>query len=478
MKAWGGRFSEPPDDLAADFGRSIEVDTELALDDLQGSIAHVGALARAGLLTPEEAAVLIAGLHGLESDVAAGAIVWDPALEDVHLNLEMALLARIGPVAGKLHTGRSRNDQVATDVRLWLRRRIGDIDAAIVAFERSLVGLAMRHPDTIMPGHTHVQPAQPILFAHHLLAYVEMAERDRGRFADAARRANVSPLGSGAFAGAGFSLDRESVARELGFDGVTRNSIDAVGDRDFAVESIAAAALTMVHLSRLAEEIVWWSNPRFGFLRPSDAFSTGSSMMPNKRNPDPAELVRGRTAGVIGQLTGALTLLKGLPASYQRDLQEDKPALFATLRVLESSLLVMAGMISGMHVDGARMTAVAGDGHTTATAVADTLVELGVPFRTAHGIVGSLVAAADEAAITLDALPDTVIGTALRDAGDPAATLLVDPGIGARLRDAASVPGALARFDVIGGTAPARVATELAAAAARLGVSATAPGRS
>jgi len=471
MKAWGGRFSEPPDDLAADFGRSIEVDTELALDDLQGSIAHVGGLARAGLLTPDEAAALIAGLHGLEADVAAGAIVWDPALEDVHLNLEMALLARIGSVAGKLHTGRSRNDQVATDVRLWLRRRIGDIDAAIVAFERALVGLALQHSDTIMPGHTHVQPAQPILFAHHLLAYVEMAERDRGRFADAARRANVSPLGSGAFAGAGFPLDRESVARELGFDGVTRNSIDAVGDRDFAVESIAAAALTMVHLSRLAEEIVWWSNPRFGFLRPSDAFSTGSSMMPNKRNPDPAELVRGRTAGVIGQLTGALTLLKGLPASYQRDLQEDKPPLFATFRVLESSLLVMAAMIAGMRVDGARMTAVAGDGHTTATAVADTLVELGVPFRTAHGIVGSLVAAADDAAITLDALPDAVISTALRDAGDPTATLLVDdPGIGARLRDAASVPGALARFDVIGGTAPARVATELAAAAERLGL--------
>ena len=319
----------------------------------------------------------------------------------------MALAARIGPLAGKLHTGRSRNDQVATDLRLWLRRRIADLDEALLGLERALVGLATRHADVVMPGHTHVQPAQPILFAHHLLAYVEMAERDRGRFADAARRANVSPLGSGAFAGAGYRLDRESVAAELGFDGVTHNSIDAVGDRDFVVESLAAAALAMVHLSRLAEEIVWWSNPRFGFLRPSDAFSTGSSMMPNKRNPDPAELVRGRTAGVIGQLTGCADPAQGIcPASYQRDLQEDKPPLFAAFRVLEASLRVMAGMLAGLRVDGARMTAVAGDGYTTATAVADTLVELGVPFRAAHGIVGAMVAAAETAGVTLDALPD------------------------------------------------------------------------
>ncbi len=374
-------------------------------------------------------------------------------------------------MAGKLHTGRSRNDQVATDLRLWLRRRIGDLDGALLGLERALVLLARRHELVIMPGHTHVQPAQPVLFAHHLLAYVEMAERDRGRFADAARRANVSPLGSGAIAGAGFRIDREAVAAELGFEGVTRNSIDAVGDRDFVVESMAAVALSMVHLSRLAEEIVWWSNPRFGFLRPSDAFSTGSSMMPNKRNPDPAELVRGRTASVIGQLTGMLTLLKGLPASYQRDLQEDKPPLFAAFRVLESSLLVMTGLISGLVVDGERMRAAAGDGFTTATAVADTLVELGVPFRSAHGIVGSLVAAAEAGGITLDTLPDAVIADALRASDDAAARRAADDDtIPDRLRRAATVEGALARFDVIGGTAPGRVAAELTAAEARLGL--------
>ncbi|MEZ4595855.1 MAG: argininosuccinate lyase, partial [Chloroflexota bacterium] len=392
MKAWGGRFSEAPDAMAAEFGRSIEVDAELALDDLAGSIAHVHGLERAGLLTGQEARTLVDGLHGLEAEVRAGSIAWDPELEDVHMNLEMALLARIGPVAGKLHTARSRNDQVATDLRLWLRRRVGELDALLLDFERALVRLARAHVTAVMPGHTHVQPAQPVLFAHHLLAYVEMAERDRGRFTDALRRADLSPLGSGAFAGAGFPLDREAVAAELGFGGVTRNSIDAVGDRDLVVETLAAAALAMVHLSRLAEEVVWWTNPRFGYLRPSDAFSTGSSMMPNKRNPDPAELVRGRTAAVIAWLTGSLVLLKGLPASYQRDLQEDKPALFGALRTLEASLRVMTGLVTGMRVDEARMAEAAGEGYTTATAVADALVERGVPFRIAHGVAGRLVA--------------------------------------------------------------------------------------
>jgi argininosuccinate lyase len=471
MKAWGGRFSEAPDALAAEFGRSFEVDAELALDDLAGSIAHVHGLERAGLLSAVEASALVGGLRGLEAEVRGGTRAWDPELEDVHMNLEMALLARIGPVAGKLHTARSRNDQVATDLRLWLRRRIGELDASLVGFERALVRLARAHDTTVMPGHTHVQPAQPVLFAHHLLAYVEMAERDRGRFADALGRANLSPLGSGAFAGAGFRLDREAVATELGFGGVTRNSIDAVGDRDLVVETLSAAALAMVHLSRLAEEIVWWSNPRFGYLRPSDAFSTGSSMMPNKRNPDPAELVRGRTAQVIGALTGSLILLKGLPASYQRDLQEDKPALFGALRTLEASVRVMTGLVAGLHVDEARMAAAAGEGFTTATAVADALVEQGVPFRVAHGVAGRLVAAAEGAGVGLDEVPGDAIVEALRAAEDPTAQALAsEPGIGGVLRAAATVEGALARFDVIGGTAPSRVAAELDIAERRLGL--------
>src|SRR4026209_358293 len=327
MRLWGGRFAEENDQRVADFTRSIELDRELAADDIAGSIAHVRALGRAGLLTDDEVAELVRGLEGLASEVAAGSLAWDPDLEDVHLNLESALAERIGSVAGKLQTGRSRNDQVTTDLRLWSRRAIDRPAAGLLDFERSLVALAEREGTAVLPGTTHIQPAQPVLFAHHLLAYVEMAERDRGRLADARRRLNVSPLGAGALAGAGYPLDREATAAELGFDGVTANSLDAVGDRDFVVEALAAVALGMVHLSRLAEEITWWSNPRFGFIRVSDAFSTGSSIMPNKKNPDPAELVRGRSARVIGAMTAVLTMLKGLPLGYQRDLQEDKAPL-------------------------------------------------------------------------------------------------------------------------------------------------------
>ncbi|MEO7230220.1 MAG: argininosuccinate lyase, partial [Candidatus Limnocylindrales bacterium] len=345
MRLWGGRFSEENDQRVADFTRSIEVDAGLAADDLAASIAHVRGLGRAGLLTGEEVDELVGGLTGLAEDVAAGRIDWDPSLEDVHMNLEAALAARIGPVAGKLHTGRSRNDQVATDMRLWTRRAIDRLDAANVVFELALVELAERERDVVLPGTTHIQPAQPVLFAHHLLAYVEMVERDRGRLADARGRTNVSPLGAGALAGAGYPLDREATARELGFDGVTANSLDAVSDRDFVVETLGAIALGMVHLSRLAEELTWWSNPSFGFVRASDAFSTGSSMMPNKKNPDPAELVRGRTAGVIGAVAGMLTLIKGLPLAYQRDLQEDKPAFFAAVATLDTSLGVMVGLV-------------------------------------------------------------------------------------------------------------------------------------
>jgi argininosuccinate lyase len=469
MKLWGGRFGEENDARVADFTRSIETDAQMALDDLRGSIAHVRGLGRTGLLTDDEVAQLVAGLEGLAGEVEAGTIEWDPALEDVHMNLEAALAERIGPLAGKLHTGRSRNDQVATDLRLWLRRAIDRLNGAILDMERALVGLADRDGQAILPGTTHIQPAQPVLLAHHLLAYVEMLERDRARLADARRRANVSPLGAGALAGAGYPIDREAVAADLDFEGVTANSLDAVSDRDFVVETIAAAALGMVHLSRLAEEITWWSNPRFGFVRVADAFSTGSSMMPNKRNPDPAELVRGRTAGVIGAVAATLTLLKGLPLAYQRDLQEDKRPLFEAMATWETSLGVMAGLIETLTVDRDRMRAAAGEGYTTATAVADALVRRGVPFRTAHHVVGSLVAEAEEAGIGLDEVPDSMIGLALGAAGDETARRLVgEEGIGDAIRAAASVEGAVASCDVVGGTAPARVAEALAAARSRL----------
>ncbi len=460
MQLWGGRFSEENDPRVADFTRSIELDRELALDDIAGSIAHVRGLGRAGLLAPTEVDELVAGLDGLRADVEAGSIEWDPALEDVHLNLEAALADRIGSVAGKLHTGRSRNDQVATDLRLWTKRACDRLDSAALDMERALVGLAEREGDAVLPGSTHIQPAQPVLLAHHLLAYVEMLERDRGRLADARRRLDLSPLGSGALAGAGYPLDREATARDLGFAGVTANSLDAVSDRDFVVEVLAAVALSMVHLSRLAEEVTWWSNPRFGFVRVSDAFSTGSSMLPNKRNPDPAELVRGRTAGVIGALTGTLTLLKGLPLAYQRDLQEDKAPLFAAVSTLETSLGIMAGLVDTLTIDRDRMRQAAAEGYTTATAVADALVRRGVPFRSAHHIVGSLVAQAEEEGIGLDALPDAMVGIALGASGDPtAAALAADPGIGDALRAAADLDGALAAADVIGGTAPDRGST-------------------
>jgi len=470
MRLWGGRFAEATDPRVADFTRSIDVDRELASDDLAGSIAHVRGLGRAGLLTDDEVAALVGGLEALAEDVGEGRIAWDPALEDVHLNLEAALRQRIGPVAGKLHTGRSRNDQVATDLRLWTRRAIDRLDEALVAFERALVGLAERDGEAVLPGTTHIQPAQPVLLGHHLLAYVEMAERDRGRLADARRRLNVSPLGSGALAGAGYPLDREAVAAELGFDGVTANSIDAVSDRDFVAETIGAAALGMVHLSRFAEEITWWSNPRFGFVRVADSFSTGSSMMPNKRNPDPAELVRGRAARVIGEVGGILGLLKGLPLAYQRDLQEDKPLLFDALATYESSLLVMTGLVETLRVDRDRMRAAANEGFTTATAVADALVRRGVPFRIAHHVVGELVAAVEAAGVGLDELPDDVVVSALAASEDPVATgLAEEPGIAPALRTAAGLDGALASCDVIGGTAPARVRAAVAAARARLG---------
>jgi len=472
MQRWGGRFTDVTDKRVVDFTRSIEVDAQLAADDLEGSIAHVRGLGRAGILAAPEVQALVEGLRALALEIEAGEMAWDPALEDVHMNLEAALEARIGPLARKLHTGRSRNDQVATDLRLWTRRAIDRLNEAILAFERALVGLAEREVEAILPGTTHIQPAQPVLLAHHLLAYVEMFDRDRGRLADARRRLNVSPLGSGALAGAGYPLDREATARELGFEGVTANSMDAVSDRDFVVEVLAAVALSMVHLSRLAEEITWWSNPAFGFVRVADAFSTGSSMMPNKRNPDPAELVRGRAAGSIAALTAMLGILKGLPLTYQRDLQDDKPLLFGTVATFEASLGVMSGLVETLAIDAAVMRAAADEGFTTATAAADALVGRGLAFRSAHHVVGALVAAAEARAVGLAAVTDEEVVSALRSVGDEAAVALAGEageGVGELVRSAASVEGALAAADVIGGTAPSRVRAALTAARERLG---------
>jgi len=469
MRLWGGRFAGTTDARTADFTRSIEIDQELAVDDLAGSVAHVRGLGRAGLLVPDEVDALVAGLASLRAEVEAGTLAWDPALEDVHMNLEEALALRIGALAGKLHTGRSRNDQVATDLRLWTRRTSDALDAALVRLEQALVGLADRDGEAVLPGTTHTQPAQPVLLAHHLLAYVEMLERDRGRLADGRRRANLSPLGSGALAGAGYPLDREATARELGFDGVTANSLDAVSDRDFAAELLFACTLAMVHLSRLAEEIAWWSNPRFGFVRTADGFSTGSSMMPNKKNPDAAELVRGRAGRVIGSLAGFLALLKGLPLGYQRDLQEDKPPLFEACATLEASLDVMAGMVETLAVDRAAMRRAADEGFITATAVADALVRRGVPFRAAHHVVGRLVGEAERRGVGLADLEDATVGAALAEAGDTTALGLAgNATLPAELRAAATVEAALASCDVIGGTAPGRVAAALAAARERL----------
>jgi argininosuccinate lyase len=457
MRMWGGRFAAETDPLAADFTRSIEVDRVLALDDLAGSVAHVRGLARAGLVSGDEEAVLLAGLESLTDEVAGGAFAWDGGLEDVHLNLEAALAERVGPVAGKLHTGRSRNDQVALDLRLWLRHTLAAVDEAVVGLERALVKRAERDGEAVMPGMTHVQPAQPVLLAHHLLAYVEMLERDRGRFRDAWSRADRSPLGAGALAGAGFALDREAVASELGFAGVTANSLDAVSDRDFVVEALAAAALCMVHLSRLAEELVWWSSPAFGWVALDDAWSTGSSMMPNKKNPDPAELIRGRAGRVIGQVTGMLATLKGLPLGYQRDLQESVAPMLEGMAVLEGSLRVMTGVIGSLAFRLDRMRTAALEGYLTATSVADTLVEHGVPFREAHGVVGVLVAQAERRGCRLDQLPDEAF-----------AELRELPATRDELRSAATLEAAIARPRVTGGTAPERVREALAAARARL----------
>ena len=396
-KMWGGRFSSPPDAIMEEINASIDFDRHLYRQDIAASKAHAQMLAKQGIITADDAQKIAHGLDTIQSEIEQGSFIFKRALEDIHMNVESRLAELIGPSAGRLHTARSRNDQVATDFRLWVRDAIDNLDAALRDFQRALAEKAQAHADTVMPGFTHMQPAQPVTFGHHLLAYVEMAARDRGRFADARKRLNESPLGSGAIAGTSFDLDRDATAKALGFDRPTANSLDAVSDRDFALETLAAASITAVHLSRLAEEIVIWSSPMVGMVKLSDKFTTGSSMMPQKRNPDAAELVRGKAGRVIGALNGLLIVMKGLPLAYAKDMQEDKEGVIDALSALSLSLAAMTGMVRDMEPDVSRMKKAAGEGYATATDLADWLVRsLNIPFRDAHHITGRIVAKAAE----------------------------------------------------------------------------------
>ncbi len=392
---WKGRFSEDPSVRLQRFTESVSFDRRLALHDIRGSKAHAAALQAAGILTAGELASLREGLDALAAEIAGGTFAWREDLEDVHMNIEAALTGRIGAAGAKLHTARSRNDQVALDLRLYLRdEAIPRLRGALRALQAALVGLASRHENVLMPGYTHLQRAQPVPVAHHLLAYTGMLERDGERLADCARRLDVLPLGSGALAGSTIVLDRELVARDLGFPAVSQNSMDAVSDRDFAAEFLAACAITGMHLSRLGEDAILWASTEFGFLRLSDAHTTGSSLMPQKKNPDIAELVRGKTGRLYGNLTTLLTVLKGLPLAYNRDLQEDKEPVFDSADTLADSLAIMAEMFTAASFDTARMEEAAGDSMLVATDWADHLVRQGLPFRQAHEAVGRLVALA------------------------------------------------------------------------------------
>src|SRR5476651_331420 len=405
-KMWGGRFSERPDAIMEEINVSIDVDRHLYAQDIAASKAHAAMLADQGIITQNDAKNIGKGLDTILSEIGKGTFEFKRELEDIHMNVEARLGELIGPAAGRLHTARSRNDQVATDFRLFVRDTIDQTDAALAAFQHALVERALEHAGTVMPGFTHLQTAQPVTFGHHLLAYVEMAARDRGRFADARRRLNESPLGAAALAGTSFPIDRNATAKELGFARPTANSLDAVSDRDFVLETLSAAAICAIHLSRFAEEIVLWCSPLSGLVRLSDKFTTGSSIMPQKRNPDAAELVRAKTGRIVGALNAMLMVMKGLPLAYQKDMQEDKEGTIDALDALALSINAMTGMVRDMQPDAARMKAAAGAGHATATDLADWLVRtLKMPFREAHHITGRIVAAAEKAGAALDKLP-------------------------------------------------------------------------
>ena len=394
-KPWGGRFEEPTDPLVERFTASCEFDRRLAEADIRGSIAHAEMLGRAGIISKEDMERIIRGLEEILGDIRAGRFSWDPALEDVHMNIEKELVRRIGEAGGRLHTARSRNDQVATDLRLWAKGEAVRLDQAMESLQEALLHQAEAHRELIMPGFTHLQHAQPVLWPHHMLAHFEALRRDRERLRDAVRRMDLCPLGSAALAGTGFPVDRLWTAERLGFEAPTRNSMDAVSDRDFVAELLFVLALSMVHLSRLAEELVLWSSSEFSFVELADAYTTGSSIMPQKKNPDVPELVRGKTGRVVGDLVAVLTMLKGLPLTYNRDLQEDKEPLFDAVDTVRDSLFVMAGLVREMRPRPERLREAAGTGFITATDLADRLVRKGIPFRRAHEIVGRAVALAE-----------------------------------------------------------------------------------
>ena len=447
---WGGRFAGGPSVIMQDINASIGFDRKLWRQDIAGSRAHAAMLAKIGLITPEDEGAIGAGLEAIAREIEAGQFAFDAALEDIHMNIEARLTDRIGEAGKRLHTARSRNDQVATDFRLWVRDAIDGLSAQITDTMLALARRAADHAADPMPGFTHLQTAQPVTFGHHMLAYVEMLDRDRGRLADCRRRLNACPLGSAALAGTSFPIDRDMTAAALGFDRPTANSLDAVSDRDFAMEFLSAAAIGAVHLSRLAEEIVIWCSAPYRFIRLSDAFTTGSSIMPQKRNPDAAELVRAKTGRVTGALVALLTVMKGLPLAYAKDMQEDKEPVFDAAEAWALSLAATAGMVRDMTPDIVRMRSFAGSGFATATDLADWLVRvLRLPFRSAHHITGRLVAMAEARAVDLADL-------------SLAEMQGVEPGITADIFSVLTVEASVASRTSYGGTAPANVAVQAA----------------
>jgi len=441
-KMWGGRFASGPDAIMEEINASIDFDRHLYRQDIAASKAHAEMLAKQGIIAAEDAKKIAHGLDTILSEIEQGSFAFKRALEDIHMNVESRLAELIGPAAGRLHTARSRNDQVATDFRLWMRDAIDALDGALAGFQRALADKALAHAATVMPGLTHMQTAQPVTFGHHLLAYVEMAARDRGRLADARKRLNESPLGSGALAGTSFAIDREMTAKALGFDRPSANSLDAVSDRDFALETLAAASIAAVHLSRLAEEIVIWCSPLTGLARLSDKFTTGSSMMPQKRNPDAAELVRAKSGRIVGALTGLLMVMKGLPLAYAKDMQEDKEGAMDALSALGLAIAAMTGMVADIEPDAARMKKAAGEGYATATDLADWLVRgLNLPFRDAHHLTGRIVAKAAEAGVALHRLPLAAMqAVEPRITDDVFSVLSVDRSVKSRVSHGGTAP--------------------------------------